>query len=74
MPNEPDSSQEAWPPGYLDVSGVAYLLSTSQRQVQRLLASGRLPLPDLNVSGTGGPRGRRWNRQRLLEWLDARRL
>lgn len=60
-------------PEYLDIVGVANLLSTSLRQVQRLLSAGRLPSPDLNISGTGGPKGKRWRRDRLMAWLDARR-
>jgi hypothetical protein len=63
----------AWAPEFLDMAGVAHLLSTSQKQVQRLLSAGRLPDPDLNISGTGGPKGKRWRRERLVAWLDARR-
>jgi hypothetical protein len=55
------------------MAGMAHLLSVSQKQVQRLLSAGRLPPPDLNISGTGGPKGKRWRRDRLLAWLDARR-
>jgi hypothetical protein len=60
-------------PEYLDIVGVTRLLSSSLRQVQRLLSAGRLPPPDLNISGTGGPKGKRWRRDHLMEWLDARR-
>lgn len=61
-------------PVYLDMTGVARLLCTSPRQVQRLLAAGRLPAPDLNISGTGGPKGKRWRRDCLLAWLRVRGL
>jgi len=61
--------QAAWAPDFLDLAGLAYFLSTSERQVQRLLAAGRLPAADINISGTGGPKGRRWRRDRLVAWL-----
>jgi predicted DNA-binding transcriptional regulator AlpA len=64
-------SPPTWAPEYLDMGGVAHLLSTSQKQVQRMLASGRLPKADLNISGVGGPRGRRWRRDVLLQWLKS---
>lgn len=67
-------SPPTWAPEYLDMAGLAHLLSVSQKQVQRLLSAGRLPPPDLNISGTGGPKGKRWRRDRLMAWLDARRL
>jgi len=68
-----EGARATWVPGYLDIAGVAHLLSTSERQVQRLLAGGRLPQADLNISGTGGPKGRRWRRDRLLAWLEGHR-
>lgn len=73
MTPETQEALPAWAPEFLDMAGVAHLLSTSQKQVQRLLSAGRLPPPDLNISGTGGPKGKRWRRDRLMEWLDARR-
>ena len=73
MSTQTTASSPAWVPDYLDMAGLAHLLSTSQKQVQRLLSAGRLPPPDLNISGTGGPKGKRWRRDRLVEWLDARR-
>jgi len=66
-------ARPAWPPEYLDMAAVAHLLCTSQKQVQRMLASGRLPHADLNLSGTGGVKGRRWHRARLVAWLDSQR-
>jgi predicted DNA-binding transcriptional regulator AlpA len=66
-------SPPAWAPDYVDMAGMAHMLSVSQKQVQRLLSAGRLPKPDLNISGTGGPKGKRWRRDRLMAWLDARR-
>lgn len=62
----------SWPPEFLDLRGVAYLLSTSTKQVQRLLSAGRLPAADVNVSGTGGVKGRRWRRDRIVAHLEAR--
>ena len=66
-------SPPTWVPEYLDMAGVAHLLSTSQKQVQRMIASSRLPPPDLNISGVGGPRGRRWHRETLLAWLKSQK-
>jgi len=60
------------PPDYLDVAGLAYGLQTSPRTIRRMLSSGRLPPADLNVSATGGPKGRWWSREKLLAWLDSR--
>jgi len=68
-----DRQQVAWAPDFLDLAGLAYFLSTSERQVQRLLAAGRLPAADINISGTGGPKGRRWRRDRLVAWLEGHR-
>ncbi len=62
----------AWQPEFLDMAGLAHLLSTSTKQVQRLLASGRLPQADLNLSGTGDSfKGRRWKREKVLRWLEG---
>ena len=62
----------SWPPEFLDLRGVAYLLSTSTKQVQRLLSAGRLPAADVNLSGTGGIKGRRWRRDRIVASLEDR--
>ena len=67
------SDTAPWPPEYLDKRGLAHLVSTSEKQVQRMLASGRLPAADLNISGTGGVKGRRWRRDRVISWLDSGR-
>jgi len=71
MQSESRECRTTWAPEFLDVGGVAYLLSTSERQVQRLLAAGRLPPADINISGTSGPKGRRWRRDCLLTWLEG---
>ena len=60
-----------WPPALLDMAALAHELQASERHVRRLLAGGRLPPADLNISGTGGLKGRRWRRHRLLAWLDS---
>ena len=73
MPAKLTESPPTVAPEYLDIVGITRLLSTSLRQVQRLMSAGRLPPPDLNISGTGGPKGKRWRRDRLIAWLDARR-
>lgn len=39
------------------------------RTARRLLSAGRLPAPDLNV--TGGLKGRRWRADRLAKWIDC---
>lgn len=62
----------AWPPEYLDIKGVAHLLCVSQKQVQRLISRERLPMADINVSGTGNQRGRRWRRESVIAHLQAR--
>ncbi len=61
----------SWAPEYLDLTGLAHLLCASKKCVQRLLANGRLPSADLNVSGTGSVKGRRWKRERVLRWLEG---
>jgi len=53
----------------LTLGDVGSLLQISRRQVHRLLASGRLPPADVNLGF--GARGRRWNRSRLLAWIEA---
>jgi hypothetical protein len=55
------------------MAGLGHMLSVSQKQVQRLLSRGRLPEPDANLSGTDGPKGKRWRRDRVLAWLEARK-
>ena len=72
MTGRPAQLIPAWPPDYLDMRGVAHLLSTSPRQVQRMLASGSLPPATVNISGTQGLKGRRWSREKVLGWLGAR--
>ena len=62
---------KSWPPAYLDQAGLAHEIQASDRHVRRLLAAGKLPAADLNISGTGGLKGRRWRRDRLLSWLDS---
>ena len=63
------SDEALWPPDLLDAGGVCHALSISDRQFRRLLASGRLPQSDVQL--TSGPKGRRWSRDKLLRWLDA---
>ena len=62
-----------WPPDMVDLAGLAYMLSTSPKQVQRLLSAGRLPGPDANVSITGGIKGRRWLRDKVVGHICAGR-
>lgn len=61
----------AFPPDYLDLAGLAATLSASKRTVTRLLSAGRLPPSDMNIGA--GTKGRRWNRQNVLNWLAAGR-
>ena len=63
-----------WPPDLLDIAGVAHALSTSTKQVQRLLSAGLLPPADANVSVTGGVKGRRWRREKVVRFLEAGRV
>ena len=60
-----------WAPSFLDLAGVAHELQVSTRHVRRMLSGGRLPRADLNISGTGGLKGRRWRRDKLLSWLAS---
>jgi hypothetical protein len=62
-----------WPPEYLDLGGMAFLLSSSTKQIRRLLAAGKLPAADINLSTTGSPKGRRWRRTLVLSWLAGGR-
>ncbi len=59
----------AWSPDWLDLAGLAHLLCMSVRQARLLLSAGRLPPADVNVSITGGPKGRRWSRRHVNEFL-----
>ena len=61
-----------WPPDLLDLAGVAHCLSCSVKQAQRLLAAGKLPPADCNVSLLNSPKGRRWSRSRVLAHLGGR--
>ena len=69
-----ESEAKRWPPDFLDLEGLAHTLCTSVRSVRRLLAAGRLPPADTNLSLTGGPKSRRWRRERLLAYLAGRRF
>jgi len=62
----------AWAPEWLDMSALAHYLCTSKKQIQRMLASGRLPAADCNLSATHGVKGRRWRRRRINEFLEGR--
>ena len=62
------------PPDLLDLRGVAHTLCMSPKTVSRLLAAGRLPTADVNLSPTGGAKGRRWHRRTLLDWIDGGRM
>ena len=61
----------SWTPDLLDLEGMAHTLSVSKKQLQRLLAAGRLPAADCNLSGVGGVKGRRWRRDKLLRFLEG---
>jgi len=50
---------QTWPPAYLDLASPCYELRISARQGRRLLAAGRLPPPDVNLSVSPSPKGRR---------------
>lgn len=67
MPNVENAV--ATPPALLALSDVAAVLRVSRRQIHRLVAAGRLPPADVNLGF--GARGRRWNREKLLAWVDA---
>ena len=58
-----------WPPDYVGMAGLCHVLQISDRQARRLLSSGKLPPADTNL--TGSLKGRRWNRVKLLNWLEA---
>ena len=62
-------SKTTWPPAYLNIGALAHELQVSTRQARRLLSAGKLPAADVNL--TGGLKGRRWRRDRLLTWLDS---
>ena len=49
----------------LNVKDVAAALSVSERQVWKLLSSGRIPMP-VRLG-----RSVRWRRDELLQWVDA---
>jgi hypothetical protein len=74
LEKKPNKSKEvpAWTPEWLDMSALAYYLCTSKKQIQRMLASGRLPAADCNLSATRGVKGRRWRRQHIDEFLENR--
>ena len=61
--------EPGWAPDYLDKAALAHLLQCSGRQVQRMLAAGKLPPADVNL--TGSIKGRRWRRDKLLGWLEG---
>jgi len=68
---QPDGrARYAWPPMFLDLSGLAHELQTSPRQIRRLLSAGKLPAADTNL--TGSLKGRRWRRDRVLAHIEAR--
>lgn len=54
-------------PLLLDFNGVCRALSIARRTGNRLLAAGRLPAADLNI--TGGSKGRRWRRDRIEKFV-----
>ena len=64
-----ESAPQLWAPALLDLAGLAYELRISARIARRFLASGCLPASDTHV--TPGPRGRRWTRRQLLDWLTS---
>ena len=61
----------SWPPDLLDLRGLAHALSISPKGVQRLLAAGRLPSADVNLSLSGGVKGRRWRRENVLRFIEG---
>ena len=63
--------RESWPPAALNSRAICFELRISDRQCRRLLASGRLPPADFNISPTGDKKGRRWWRDRLLARVAA---
>jgi len=66
-----DSSKPAWPPDWLDMAALAHYLCTSKKQIQRMLASGRLPPADCNLSPTRSAKSRRWRRQTINDFLES---
>lgn len=73
MPGCLTTPRLAWPPDYVDMRGLAYMLSTSTKQVQRMLSAGRLPAADVNLSAANSFKGRRWRRDRVIAFLEGRR-
>ena len=72
MPSDPWQPEQpaapAWPPDMYDMSALCHALSIAPRTAARLLSAGRLPPADANL-GNGGPKGRRWDRERLLAFV-----
>jgi hypothetical protein len=71
VPPDPANPGAAWAPDFLDFQALCHELQVSDRQARRLLSAGRVPPADVNLTDT--LKGRRWTRQKLVEWIAAGR-
>jgi len=69
VPSDQRQPAPAYPPAFVDLRGLCYTLSLSNRQAARLLSAGRLPAADCNLGS--GAKGRRWNREKLLTAIQG---
>ena len=66
-------TRPSWQPDLLSIQGLGHALSVSTRQVNRLLSAGKLPPASVNLSVSGSPKGRRWSRVVVLQFLESGR-
>lgn len=67
--HRPHGSEKNWPPTLVGVTGLCHLLQISDRQARRLLSAGKLPPAHVNLTGT--LKGRRWNSEQLVKFLES---
>lgn len=59
-----------WPPDFVGMAGLCHLLQVSPRQARRLLSAGKIPPAHVNL--TDSLKGRRWDRKRVIKFLESR--